>query len=158
MPTIDATKSGATANSYLDIITADNLADADYLIKGIWVDLSIEDKTRLLITATKQIDTLNVKYSKADSNQSLKFPVSTGGTDDGFASAQMACLYQAIFIYKNSDVLEQAEQDKISGVTNKSIGSASVTQIGGGLNNNISPTAIKILMPFLNLRVSIRRG
>jgi len=158
MPTIDATKGGVNANSYLDVNTADILADGDYLIFDTWSAIDEITKARLLITATKQIDGLSIKYKKANDSQALQFPVYIDNSnDDGFESAQLACLYQAVFIYENAETLRELEADAIKGVVFKSIGSAS-EQYKRAMPNYIPTNVLKILSKYINLGVELRRG
>lgn len=158
MLTIIADKGGVDSNSYLSVADADLLADTDYMIYKVWGGIPYEEKEVLLVTATRQIDGLNIKYDKLNENQALKFPVKTDKSDDGFSTAQLACLYQSVYLYENTDTLREAEIDSALGIKSKNIGGISITQTGLNIHSNISPTARNILAKYLNVGVRLARS
>lgn len=155
---IDATKGGQNANSYLDITTADAIADGDFFLYDTWSQLDATTKERLLKTATKMIDMLPIKYEKANSEQALKFPVNND--DDGFSSVQIACLYQAVYIYKHKDMLDNVIAVQNAGIKSRTLGKVSETYSYKSIANNpkIMPDVYKILMKFLAFEVAIKRA
>jgi hypothetical protein len=157
MPTLITTKGGANSNSYVDIMLADATIDTMYLLVDKWNLLDDDNKVRLLIQATKDIDTLPVKYQKVNNNQSLKFPViNKEFGDDGFLQAQLACIEQAVYLMEYTQLMLEGQADKIAGVTQKSIGNLSTSL--RGLSYQISPLARIYLKRFINFGISIIRG
>lgn len=70
---IDATLSGASANSYV------TLAEADAYFETVpdsstWDDKTDDQKNRSLISATRWIDSLNFYGDRCDNDQALKWP------------------------------------------------------------------------------------
>lgn len=71
--TIDATLSGAAANSYV------TLADADTYFETVpdssnWTTKTTDQKNRALISATRWIDSLNFYGDRCTTTQALKWP------------------------------------------------------------------------------------
>lgn len=73
MPTLDATVGGSSANSYIDVSTADTLAD-ERLQTAEWTAAGTDDKERALIMATRRLEQLRYEGDKTDSSQALKWP------------------------------------------------------------------------------------
>lgn len=70
---IDATLSGASANSYV------TLAEADAYFETVpnsttWDDKTDDQKNRAIISATRWIDSLNFYGDRCDAGQALKWP------------------------------------------------------------------------------------
>jgi len=81
--TIDATVGGASANSYLTISAADDIA-ATMLGTLAWTSATTDERTRALITATRGLDTLDWIGDRATTTQALDWPrsdASCGGID-----------------------------------------------------------------------------
>ena len=84
--TIDATLSGANANSYV------TLAEANAYFETVpsstqWDNKQDDKKNRALIDATRQIDTLVFYGDRCDNGQALKFPRNNHEVDD----VELAC-------------------------------------------------------------------
>ena len=79
--TIDSTKAGTQSNSYSSINDADDYFESTYG-KTYWKDLTDQEKEALLITATRAIERLRVKYPSISETQRLKFPVNTFNRTD----------------------------------------------------------------------------
>jgi hypothetical protein len=131
MPTLDATKGGASANSYATVAEADAYLDGIW-DAGEWTEVDQADKERLLITATKIIDGMPVKYDKADADQALKFPVNNtvDSDDDGFDEAKEVCICQALYLYKYGESIQEAQAGAIQGLRAESVSSYSKTVAG----------------------------
>jgi len=157
MPDLDATKSGTSANAYCDEDFADEYLDNIYGADE-WADVSDDDKARLLVTATKQIEELALEYDPATTTQALKFPVdNTDDSDeDGWDEAQEACVIQAFYLLNHFDAIQEAESLGIAGVKSESASGRSFT----GFNSlrQIAPAARKKLASFLDLSMSVYRG
>jgi len=163
---IDSTKAGTQANSYSSAEEADDYLESTYG-KEYWKDLTDQEKESLLITATRAIERLRVKYPSTTETQKLKFPVNTfNRTDqesrplgDGYDKVKEATILQADYIYQHADELEQAKQNRIQQITDEQIGPLSVKQTMNGLNPMavLSPEAIMILKPYIDLTVKAQR-
>ena len=82
--TLDATLSGATSNSYVDMTQA--LAIAENIPGGSdWSALDEEKRNLSLIVATRWLETLNYAGDRCKDNQRLKWPRS-GASCDGITS------------------------------------------------------------------------
>lgn len=73
MPTLDATLSGANANSYAAVSEADDYFD-NTLDHASWAGLMPDDKARALIQATGMLEVLLYWGEPASATQALKFP------------------------------------------------------------------------------------
>ena len=150
-----STKGGATANSYADIDDADDYIESIYGAEG-WKELTDTEKEQLLMTASKAINRLHVKFSKATVAQELPFPAHTyGDTElgDGFDQAKEATILQALYLLKHHDELQEAQGDWIQAVTAKRVGQVSQTQGGYNPVAKIAPEALQIMAPYVDLRV-----
>ena len=173
MLTIDATKGGAAANSYATAAEADSYWDAVYGASE-WADIDDDDKSRLLMTATKMIDKLTPKYNSADTSQALNFPVSTVvqttdwfldevsnpdvPPDDGFNEVKEACIIQAFYLYQNSDTINEGVSMGIQGVKQETMGPSHKVITGFNPFRKYSPDVYRMLTPYLNLDFFTRRG
>jgi hypothetical protein len=163
---LDSTKAGILANSYSSVEEAEDYFENTYG-KSYWLDLEDREKEALLIMATRMIDRLRVIYPSMTETQKLKFPVNTSGrTDkegrllgDGYDRVKEATMLQADYIYQYSDELDQAKENRIQQTTDKQIGTASVKQTMNGFNPmaTISPEAIAVLNPYIDLTVKAQR-
>ena len=82
--TLDATLSGATSNSYIDMTSAVAIA-ANIPGGGDWVALGEEERNLSLIVATRWLETLTYAGSRCAATQRLKWPRS-GASCDGVVS------------------------------------------------------------------------
>ena len=82
--TLDATLSGATSNSYIDMTSAVAIA-ANIPGGGDWVALGEEERNLSLIVATRWLETLTYAGSRCAAMQRLKWPRS-GASCDGVVS------------------------------------------------------------------------
>lgn len=71
--TVVATAGSATANSYISVATADDLANL-YLGTLNWTSASTDNKGRALIMATRYLDELRYIGEKAATTQALAWP------------------------------------------------------------------------------------
>ena len=82
--TLDATLSGSTSNSYLTLITAEQIA-ANMPGGPDWIAASADEKNLSLIQATRWLETLNYKGDRCKASQRLKWP-RNGAVCDGVTS------------------------------------------------------------------------
>jgi hypothetical protein len=78
--TLTATAGSASANSYADVSAATSAAA--YRVGGeaaAWLSLSADQKIQTLVTATRAIDTVRFRGSRASTTQALEWPRT--GTD-----------------------------------------------------------------------------
>ena len=107
-----AEKASDKANSYATVEEADTYHASSYE-GGDWGNISLEDKEKLLITATRAIDVFmaSSKREPSTSKQALFFPLSPSFTDDGgFRDAKTACIEQALYIFKNHALIQQTQK------------------------------------------------
>lgn len=85
-----------------------------------WLSLSDNDKKKLLVTATLQIDKKNYQGKKVDENQPLKFPriIADEQTDDDLLMT--ACCEVAMSLYSEGD------SSSINGINIQSVQSVSL--------------------------------
>lgn len=90
--TLDATLSGATSNSYVDM--TDALAIAENIPGGSdWAALDEDDRNLSLVVATRWLETLGYAGNRCEATQRLKWPRS-GASCDGITSACDAIPYR----------------------------------------------------------------
>lgn len=77
---ITATVGSASANSYLSIAAADNIAET-MLGTLAWTTATTDQKTRALITATRNLDTLTWIGSRTTTTQALDWPRTDASCD-----------------------------------------------------------------------------
>ena len=82
--TLDATLSGSTSNSYLTLVTAEQIA-ANMPGGPDWIAATADEKNLSLIQATRWLETLNYKGDRCKASQRLKWPRS-GAVCDGVTS------------------------------------------------------------------------
>lgn len=152
---MDATKAGTNSDSYATIDEADLYLETQYGADS-WALLTDDQKEAALITATRCIDRLRVKHPKSVDTQKLKFPVQA--TNDGFDEAREATIIQGHFLNHFSDELQEAEENRIQGIKNKTIGS-SLSQSMNGLNPvaTMASEALNILGPYIDLTLRATR-
>ena len=78
---IDATISGANANSFVTLDEANNYF-ATVPNSSTWDDKTVDQKKRALISATRWIDSFVFFGDRCDQNQALKFPRNNYQVDD----------------------------------------------------------------------------
>tara|TARA_Y100000004_G_scaffold288_1_gene397 strand:+ start:53 stop:583 length:531 start_codon:yes stop_codon:yes gene_type:complete len=78
---IDATISGANANSFVTLDEANNYF-ATVPESSTWDDKTVDQKKRALISATRWIDSFVYFGDRCDQNQALKFPRNNYQVDD----------------------------------------------------------------------------
>jgi len=159
--TITATKGNASANSYAAAGDADTYLNTIYG-GSEWAGLSADDKARLLITATKYLERLPVKYDKAAATQALKFPVLNTSLDaategDGFTEAKEACILQALYLLTNSDAIQEALNSGIQGTQSESLSSVSKSISGFNQMRKWHPDVLKLLSKFFDFSLKSNR-
>ena len=82
--TLDATLSGATSNSYIDMASAVAIAE-NIPGGGEWAALGEEERNLSLIVATRWLETLTYGGTRCKDTQRLKWP-SSGVSCDGIVS------------------------------------------------------------------------
>jgi hypothetical protein len=158
--TINAEKSSPDANSYTDIATADSIFNTFYLAND-WFQLEDDDKARLLITATRELDGLPYLYEKYDSSQALKFPrKNDNDLEIGWSEMQLACAYQALFLYFNFETIRDSISESIQNIETQVIGKLRVTKTNSKFNplEGIDRQALRLLAGYLNFDTVVHRG
>lgn len=87
----------------------------------IWLEISNEDKEKLLITATKKINTFDFCGDKEDKSQDLEFPRDFGTPQD----IKDAVCEEALQIAKNEK--DPHAKNKEQGIASISLGAGSVS-------------------------------
>lgn len=159
MITINAIKSHKEANSYVTISEADDYCNTLYLAED-WSMLSNDDKARLLITATRNIDALKYAYSKYDDAQALMFPLRDEDTEIGWTDAKNACFIQAWYLYNNIEIIQSAISENIQNIQTQSIGKISTSKSTSGFNpfSKYDSSVYNILSSYLQFDNHIYRG
>ena len=163
MPTIDATKSGIGANSYVTVAAADTFFDELYLATE-WSEQSENDKIRILITASRKLDTLPLTCSRYSEDQALMFPLNVG-TDDvpeegGWSEVQEATFHQALHHLRYGETLMEPQEQAIQALNSRSPGKMSMVKSVAGFNewNSYSPESLRMLADWLSFGMSVARG
>lgn len=166
MPTLDATKSGSTANSYSDSEAADAYFDNLYLADQ-WESQDENTKLRLLITASQMIDKLPIAYPKFDTTtpQSMKFPVNTAAPDadpieEGWDAVVEATYAQALYLMRFGETIVGMQEEGLQGLKSQTLGKVSMTKASAGFNSlkNYAPDVFSLLAAWLNMAPTIYRG
>lgn len=72
---LDATVAGSSANSYLSVADADELAEADAILGAKWLAAGQPDRERCLVAATRDCETYKGTVGPAfSSTQARRFP------------------------------------------------------------------------------------
>ena len=116
-------------------------------------------KRRYIISATRMLELLTVKYPKAETTQELRFPVdSSNATDkhgeligDGFDQMKEACIKQAFYLSENWEVINEARGFKTSGIKTEKIGPKSTTVSGYNPSGGYDPAVLTLLAPYLDM-------
>ena len=150
-------KDNVAANSYASLFEADSYME-DMYDDGGWSSIDDEQKMRLLLTATKMIDKLNVVFDRVIPERKLKFPVK-GIQVDGYDLAKEACILQALYLYKYDSQLDYAMRNTITGITNEAYSETSVNRKPSfNSMKRYSSEVYKILADYISLSVTISRG
>lgn len=159
MPTLDATKSGASANSYITVAEATTMFDEMYGAED-WATLGDDDKMRLLITASFQIDSITQSDKKAQSTQALNFPMIINNEEVGYNEARRCCAIQALYIYAFNDTINSAVEESIQNVKTQNFGKVQTTKSSSGINffKKYDPKVLKLLAPYLDGDSEVYRG
>lgn len=146
--------------SYADIPYADNYFEYD-LEAQIWRDASEMDKQRALVTATRQIDTLNFQGTKALPDQPLAFPrrkevylsehelmklklmISQSTTPLYPEDVKRATCEQALYLLQNQKSDQTFDKLQGKGIKSYSVGDVSVTFEASSYNASLSQTSPK---------------
>lgn len=120
---LDATVGGASADSYIDVATADAFAASDLgTFATDWAAATTDVKERALKKATRQIDSFIVgtELVRWDNDQALLFPRS----EDVLVSTpfiptklKIAVYEQAKYLLSNADLLDAAAMRRARGLT-----------------------------------------
>ena len=70
-----------------------------------WADISEDDKKKLLVSATREIDRGSWKGTKKEENQPLQFPRIIAGKETSEDVLTMACCEEAAAIYTSGSVV-----------------------------------------------------
>lgn len=152
------TKGAADANSYATVEEAEAFFATLYGAEE-WSSMVTTAKEQLLIAATVAIDDIPLRYEKLDETQSLNFPVNNASsTDDGFSRAKRSVFWQAFYLMKNFDSIEEARSNKIQGMRQEVISKIQKTTTGYNPFANYHPQVLKILSSFSDYNFIIRRG
>lgn len=159
MPILDSTKYGVNATSYLTLDEAELFFDNMYGAED-WETLSDEDKERLLITATDQIDYITRTDLKSQSGQALNFPMTINDEEVGYNEARRCCAFQALYIYENNDSIKSTVEESIQNVKTQNFGKIQTTKSSSGINffKRYDPKVLKILSLYLDGNSEIFRG
>lgn len=166
--TIDATPGGAEANSYVTLTQADEYFQDDYDFSSDWSGLPDQDKSRLLITATRMLDGLNYKGRRYDyfTPQALKFPRVIGaeilsldqaGELAAPRSVRRAVCEQARQVYQGGSA-GGAEDLAFMGVESFRLDKIALSITGGQRTRGLCPAASRLLAPFVVHSVELRRA
>lgn len=137
-PVIVATPGAPNANSYLDLVEAQNLIDYR-LSSGSWSERSDDDRARALILATRAIDRHRFDGLPLRPGQALAWP-RTGqpaSWDKIPEDVREACLSQAIALLGPQDGHDRASL-QAQGVVSFTVGSHSETFSGTGAGSGLS--------------------
>jgi|Deesub1362A_J573_1020465.scaffolds.fasta_scaffold01257_11 hypothetical protein len=151
---LDATVAGESANSYVTVTEADTYL-ANHLEGETWNSKSTAEKERLLITATRQIDSLRIKdeHLPYDDNQALKFPRSYDTDDDGNPeipqAVKDAVCEQAVFLLTSGTGRSKLQQ---AGVSDMRLGDMSESYVSlPDYRKVLSPEAARLIAPYIRL-------
>lgn len=155
MPTIDAIAGSATANSYLDLGTADQLIDQRPDRNASWLALSDDQKSALLISATDLIDVYApYKGNITNDDQRLAFPrtglqgLNGNKVDDSAIPypVQLACSELA-WTLTTTDLFAEAGTE---GFSELKVSSLQLKINASDRTGNYTSTVRKYLLPFID--------
>ena len=163
MPTLDATKSGPAANTYMALDDLDAAMDEIFLADE-WAETDEATRQRIAITATKDIDRLTTAYPKFDDAQARSFPVNIGTEDEpveaGWDAVRRALVHQALYLMRFGETLVGQQEEAIQGMKSQSLGKVSTTKGVAGFNTmrKYAPDALREIAEWLSLGMTISRG
>lgn len=154
MPTIVV-----NTNSYVDLTQADTILDEMYLTED-WFLLDDDAKAKLLISATKLINKLPIKYDPFDPAQKLPFPVLIEGASAGLTEAQEATILQAWYMYRNTENIQSAQDESISNVKSQDIGPIKTVKASSGFNpfKMYEPEVFTTLSKYIEFSFKLKRA
>jgi len=148
-------------NSYISIEDADEALDERYMTDD-WFQLDDDNKARLLIMATRQIDRLPCKYDSATEEQTLRYPIvlSDGTTPAGLEHAQEAVLEQAWYMFRNYENIQGAQDQSINNIRSENLGAIQTAKSNAGFNpfKLYAPEALRLMSEFTDFKMKISRG
>lgn len=146
-------------NSYVTVTEADEYLSALYLADE-WGSVTPENKLKLLITATRMLDRLPVKYERVSPLQKLKFPCRTDGLGDGTEQAKEACILQAWYLFRNMENITAAHDESIMALKSQNLGAVQIAKSVSGTNpfKKYDPQALDILSKYVSFQFKIGRA
>lgn len=118
------TPASATANSYLTVAEADEIAEQETLGRDAesWLKSTASDKERALRRATREVDAFIVTSGTTyASDQALLFPrVADLDANDAptiIPNVRLATFYQAMYVLHNANVISDADSRRARGLT-----------------------------------------
>ena len=155
---LDATAGSDSANSYATVKEADELLNTVYGAEE-WSLLEPEVKERLLISASRDIDDIPLAYNSVYESQSLNFPIKIdNSTDDGMMAARKACIFQAMYLFDNTDAIREGRTGSMTGIRQETLSSISKTVTGFNHMRRWHPGVLKILAHYSDFSMKIGRG
>ena len=156
---IDATVAGATANSYQTLAEADAYFEASVNHAEWEYYTDADDRTRALLQATREIDSLMYEGVKYTLEQSLKFPrEDNNGKIYGWDYAndvviipiaiQRGCNECALWLLKH-DANDTVAQTANRGIKSVSMGGTSFSGMSKNAAGTVGPEAAKHIDPYL---------
>lgn len=147
-------------NAYVSVEDADAYFDEMYMTTD-WFQLEEVDKIRLLITASKSIDTLPCKYKKASDEQKLNYPVSVPVEKImGLEEARKATIAQAWYLFRNFENIQSVQDQAILGVKSENLGAIQTSKSTSGVNPFVkyAPEVYSIMVDFIDLQFRTGRA
>ena len=156
------TKGGDTSNTYATVSGTDSYFD-DMYGHGDWGNLTTDEKTQLLLQATKDIDALPARYTKKTYSQALRYPIGSSTVtddtyDDGYTKAQEATMIQAYYILQNQENEREQLYNRAAGITSQSLKGASFSYSGYNKYSKYHPDVLRLLGKFIRLTPVLQRG
>src|SRR5262245_1477883 len=114
IPTLDTTVGGASANSYVALLDAENYLDAR-LNAGAWTGATSDDKTRALLMAARRLEVENWLGNRVKSTQRLAWPrldvakVDPIGMGYGAGYGYQWWAYPSTEYYKSDEIPQQVK-------------------------------------------------
>lgn len=146
-------------NSYASVAEADAYFFSGYFGAEAWEDAGSDEKEAALETATRRIDRLTLRGTKAESDQELEFPrsysvwvegePSTTTDSDILPNVKRACFEEALAVLQGKTISKRTLLQK-QGVTSYRVGSAAETYAGSGAAQTLaSPEAHDYLKNYI---------
>lgn len=146
-------------NCYVTIEEANEFLDQMYMTDD-WTHLEDDEKARLLITATRQINRLPCKYKQATDEQKLLYPVNVRGKVKGEDEAKEATIQQAWFLFRNHENVLSAQDQAIQNIRSENLGAIQTAKSVAGYNpfKSYDPEVYKLLSEFVTYSFRTPRG